>query len=93
MESQRAEAMRLHQKHRELGASHFGLANAMGSYMQNLEEAVRPSLPASAWLEAGCCVLLAKDWSSDRRPAQCLYHLLGPIWAVPYACCACTVAG
>ena len=36
--------MEIHQKHRELGASHFGLANAMGNYMQQLEEEVRPLL-------------------------------------------------
>ncbi|KAK9792756.1 hypothetical protein WJX73_008224 [Symbiochloris irregularis] len=38
VESQRRKAMDIHQKHRELGASHFGLANAMGSYMQQLED-------------------------------------------------------
>ena len=48
VESQRKEAMRLHQLHRERGASQFGLANAMGTYMQKMEEEVLAPMHASA---------------------------------------------
>lgn len=72
VESQRAEAMRLHQKHRELGASHFGLANAMGSYMQNLEEAdvkdKAEEFAIPSWIRAN--IEIEKNWDKFERVQQ-----------------------